>query len=228
VAQGACTDFSGMPDEEPTEIIKAVAEGSAKGTIDALLRPFTAFLGRLLGPATEELGGWAGEAVAVRRERWRARVLGRAEGYLLESGQDVHPVPRPVLWPILEAAADEEDEAMSDRWAALLANAAAWPARVPPSFPWTLSQLSPQEAGLLDAIFGDAGGADRPVKVMELETPLDPERRAVAVDNLIRLRLCVPQQLTTPGMVAQNWQIVYLTALGRAFVTECRAPTDRP
>jgi hypothetical protein len=147
-----------MPDEESAEIIKAVAEGSAKGTIDALLQPFTAFLGKLLGPATEELGGWAGEAVAVRRARWRARVLGRAEGYLLEAGQDVHPVPRPVLLPILEAAGDEENEAMSDRWAALLANAAARPERVPPSFPWTLSQLSPQEAGLLGAIFSDAGG----------------------------------------------------------------------
>jgi hypothetical protein len=143
-------------------------------------------------------------------------------------------VALPILMPILEAGANEEDERMSDRWAALLANAAGWPGRVPPRFPSILSELSPPEAALLDAIFVEAhsgGGApweSHVVKVLELESPLDAEQRAVAMDTLIALGLCFAQQITAPGVISENREVVYLTTLGRAFVRECRAPLERP
>src|SRR5207248_2417186 len=137
------------------------------------------------GPAGE-LGSWAQDAIAYRRWKWRVRVLQRAEQFLAEVGQPPTEVPLPILIPILEAGANEEDEEMSDRWAALLANAAGWPGRVPPRFPSILSQLSPWDAALLEAIFEEAhsgGGApweSHLVKVLELGSEFDAEQRAVA------------------------------------------------
>ena len=44
---------------------------------------------------------------------------------------------------------------MAERWAALLANAAADGGRVHPSYPRILSELSPQEAGFLEHLGND-------------------------------------------------------------------------
>ncbi len=125
----------------------------------------------------------------------------------------------------------QDDDAMADRWAALLANASGWPGRVPPSFPSILRDMSPPEAALLDGIYNDSHTADgvplphHDVSVGYLESSLDTDQRAVAVDNLIRLGLCVPKRPTTPGGVGEVRTSVMLTDLGRALVTQCRAPT---
>jgi hypothetical protein len=57
-----------MSDEVPTstELVKAAAEGVASGGIAALIEPVSSFLAALLGPATTELGAWAGDVVAFQ------------------------------------------------------------------------------------------------------------------------------------------------------------------
>ena len=59
------------------------------------------------------------------------------------------------LLPLLESAALEEEDDLSSKWAALLANAATpdSPVDIYPSFPHILSQLSPREARVLDGIY---------------------------------------------------------------------------
>jgi hypothetical protein len=57
------------------------------------------------------------------------------------------------LLPILESASLEDDEDLHDRWANLLANAAAFDGRVHPSFTQILQGLTGSEAKFLDAIY---------------------------------------------------------------------------
>jgi hypothetical protein len=219
--------------EDPSvELTKAAAEGATSGAISALIAPVSAFLGALLGEPTEQLGGWAGDILAFKRWKSRVRMLQRAEAYLEVAGLSASEVPLPVLVPLLEGGANEDDESMSDRWAALLANAAAAPDAVPPGFPAILAELSPTEAALLDAIFEAAhtGPAEswesQLVEVRGLSMGLDDGELFLATDNLLRHRLCLAQQVNYPGTISEDPSKVVLTPLGRAFVTQCRAPTN--
>lgn len=218
-----------MPDEESLELVKAAAEGTTKGAIEALVQPVAGFLGKLCGGPAEELGGWVTDVLAFKRWKSRVRMLRRAEEFLHDAGLEAHQVPLPVLVPILDAGANEEDESMADRWAALLANAAAEPDSVPPSFPSFLEQLSPQDAVLLDGIYVDSmrdidPTRDRGTAVLGLKLPISDVQRVLGVDNLIRLGLCLPQRVNTPGTINENRTVLYLTELGRAFVEKCKAP----
>lgn len=90
--------------------------------------------------------------------------------FLNASGITPHAVSVKVLVPLLDGASleDEENEEMIDRWAALLAHAAAGAPveMVLPSFPRILAELSPAEAVLLDSLYRDATSRDvRPIQV---------------------------------------------------------------
>lgn len=216
-----------MSDDIPSsaEIVKSVTEG----TVAALIEPITTFLDRLVGPAADQLGGWAGDFVEIKRAMSRVRMLAKAKAQLDAAGLTPQQVPLPVLSRILESGPNEDDESMADRWAALLANAAADPARVPPSFPAILEQLSPTEAALLDAIFTEAYGTGvavpgdkRIIDVGTLGTGLDDSQLAVATENLLRQRLCTGEQLNVPGGIVESTARVFVTDLGKAFVRQCR------
>ena len=73
------------------------------------------------------------------RFRQAVKLCRRAKQLLDDAGLQAHEVRPGVLVPILEGAAlADDDEALQDRWAALLANAATKPAdAIPPSFPPT-------------------------------------------------------------------------------------------
>ena len=141
-----------MTDDNPTpvEIVAAVAEGSARGAIAALIEPVGGFLGLLLGPATRELGGWAGDVVEFMRWKWRAKMLKRAEEIIESAGLTAHDVPLQVLMPILDSGANEDMPEMQERWANLLANAATAAETIPAAYPEILRQLEPIEALSLD------------------------------------------------------------------------------
>jgi hypothetical protein len=139
-------------DEESKELVKATAEGVAAGVTSQ-------FLDKLLGPLVE-----ADEMLRdrVRFRRWKAQVkmLEKARAFLDDRGIDTGRVPAKILFPLLDYASleDEKDEVMLDRWAALLANAAAGTERgatVLPSFPRILSELSPEEAAILDKLYSE-------------------------------------------------------------------------
>ena len=89
------------------------------------------------------------------RFRQAVKLCRRAKQLLDDAGLQAHEVRPGVLVPILEGATlADDDEALQDRWAALLANAATKPAdAIPPSFPYILGQLSATDAKLLDVVF---------------------------------------------------------------------------
>jgi hypothetical protein len=208
--------------EDPTELIKAGAEGAAAGALQALIEPISGFLGKLFGPSVEQLGGWAGDLMAYKRWQTRVKVMRKAEAFLETAGLEAQEVPRPVLIPLLEAAGDEEEESMADRWAALLANAASGDGQVPPSFPSILRELSPDEARLLDALHDKTS-----IRAVDLANDLGlGSRWPVVFDNLVRLRLAVHPFKAGP-VASEDRVALNLTDLGRAFVAACRPPAAK-
>jgi hypothetical protein len=122
--------------------------------------------------------------------------------------------------PIIEAIGDEEDDSMSDRWAALLANAAGGsPDQVPPSFPAILRELTAGEAQLLDALFERTHVNAEDANRIGLGAMWP-----VAFDNLVRLQVAThPFRAGPVANIDQNQ--LNLTHLGRAFVSACRPPS---
>ncbi len=222
-----------MPNDEPTpaEIIVAATEGSARGTIGALIDPVTDFLSTLLGPATAEFGGWAGDLVRFMRWKWRVKMLGRAEEILKQAGLPAQEVPLHVLMPILDTGANEERPDMQERWANLLANAASRANDVPASFATVLSDLEPEEARILEHVYDvmlsialEAREHDlglfRLGIAKDLNLPAGHELE-YHLDNLIRLRLV----REPTGAVGSKGDTVTLSEFGRRFVRACRSPT---
>jgi hypothetical protein len=221
-------------DEESKELVKATAEGVAAGVTDQ-------FLDKLLGPVVE-----GGEMLRdrVRSRRWKAEVkmLEKARAFLDDRGIDPSRVPVKILFPLLEYASleDEEDEIMLGRWAALLANAAAGTERgatVLPSFPRILSELSPEEAVILDKLYS---GPD-PERVPSMyHLFADDPRLDRAEDPLFNTRCFNLDRL---GLLEASWQNVRISrtnppayrhtverlegyALGLSFVLACTPPSE--
>src|SRR5690606_5504871 len=80
------------------------------------------FLERLTGPAATELGLMWGDKARYYRYRNQVRLLIRAREMLEKAGLAANHVPLRTLLPLLEGAATEDDESLSEKWAALLAN----------------------------------------------------------------------------------------------------------
>lgn len=217
---GYACGVPGAPGEDPAELIKAGVEGAFSGAVQALVEPISGFLGKLFGPGAEQLGGWAGDVIAYRRWQTRVKIMLKAQALLDAAGLEAHEVPRPVLMPILEAAGDEEDQSMADRWAALLANAASGvPEQVPPRFPAILRELSSDEAQLLDAMYDKTS-----IRTLDLANELGlGSRWPVVFDGLVANRLAVHPYKAGP-VASEDRTLLGLTALGRAFVAACRPP----
>lgn len=216
-------------DEQSAELVKATASGVAEGTT-------TAFLNTLLGPLVEAADSWRDR---VRLRRWKAEILmlTEAEQFLAERGIDPRHISAKILFPLLDYASreDPDDAEMITRWAALLANAAAGSERgsaVLPSFPRILSELSPEEAAILDVLYRDPD----PAKVPSLYRRYadDPEFAADG-DPLFYTR-CF--NLEALGLLEASWENVQMgetiyqhkvshlegNALGLNFVLACTPP----
>ena len=112
--------------------------------ISAALETAKAFLSKLIGPAAEEIGLLLQDQVKLYRLKNQLRILVKAEAMLSKAGRTPNAVPFRTLLPILEAAASEDDESLSTKWAALLANSAAKADDYAshPSFPRILSETT--------------------------------------------------------------------------------------
>lgn len=177
-----------------------------------------------------ELGQWLGDMVRYRRAPHQARLLMRAAEEIRASGLPAAAVEDRLLRAVLEEGGFEDNEAMQERWANLLANAATG-SIVPPAFPEILRQLEPIEARLLDELVR----VRRPLVHGQLTQidhlgPLD----GLAwrhLDNLERLQVAnwhwrgpvnvpLPDDPTQCSLDLE----IYETELGRALVDACAEP----
>jgi Abortive infection alpha len=220
-------------DKDTQDLVKAASQGVAQGTTEA-------FLLALFGPAVEAMAIFTDK---VRLLRWKRQVkmLARAHAHLRAQGISPNAVSLKVLVPLLDYASleDEEDDAMIERWAALLANAAAGTdgASLLPSFPRILAELSPEEALILDMLYRDSASDDVP-SLHSLYVPesglntADPlfVARCFNLDRLGLLRASYENvQIAAADPARYKHTIARLegTALGLSFLTACSPPGAR-
>lgn len=214
--------------DDSVEILKAAAEGSAEGAVRGLFAPVADFVSAVFGAPARELALYLAEGIRSKRLERQAALFIRARELVDSAGIEPKEVRWKVLVPLLQGAADEdpEDESMFERWAALLANAAAGAGgkeAVLPSFPLILSELSSEEALMLD----DMG---RHALARPGLPPVDPEALMVYNglddDDLSHLRLLNLKRLGLCELEYDEGKlnVVRLTPIGFMFVRSCWNP----
>jgi predicted O-methyltransferase YrrM len=133
------------PQEPGTDLVKHVA--------DEVTPEITAFMGTVAGTPSFQLGELVGDEIKLWRFKPNLRHAQRAKEMLDAAGLQAHQVPFRTLVPLIESASLEDDDELTERWAALLANAASGQQHVPPSFPNVLRELEPTQAQLLDRLY---------------------------------------------------------------------------
>ncbi|HLG16585.1 MAG TPA: Abi-alpha family protein [Blastocatellia bacterium] len=177
-----------MPTPEP------ISDVLVKKGIDEGVSAAKHLLGRLCGPAVDEWGLLLQDRARVHRLKNQLRMLGKVQDMLLKAGTEVRAVPLRTLLPLLEGAALEDDENLSDKWAGLLASAASSgeAESTHPSFPRILSEVSPREALILDRLHQAGGETDwncfREGLARDFSTSVESINQSYG--NLFRLGLC--------------------------------------
>lgn len=231
----------------PPDVLKEVIQAG----LPTLSEGTKGFLRRLLGPATTEVGILLQDTVRGWRFGNQIRVLKAAESQLLEAGIEPGSVPLRVLVPLLEGAALEDDEEMSERWASLLANAANPNSGcdVRSFFSEILRQLAPIDARILD--FYNSTTNSLKMSLIESKLPnISSNDISISLDNLVRLGLCeklFPDEQPKTGLNAFQSLIerspkeesmfrrfmgpelpnFRITSMGTAFIAACKSPDNQ-
>lgn len=100
--------------------------------------------------------GIVGDQVAWWRFRNQVGIVKKAKELIAASGLKKKQIPMKVLERILNKSSLEEDVAMQEKWANLLANVATGKIEVSPNYPAILDELSPIEVKILDDVFNEA------------------------------------------------------------------------
>jgi hypothetical protein len=190
------------------------------------------FVGTIAGSPSFEIGELIAGHFRYRRFKQGINQMQKAQKLLENAGLDAHRVPMRTLVPLLEGVSTEDQESMSDRWAALLANAAGAQMNVPPSFPNVLSELEPIQAHMLDRAYDAAMlvspelRVDRSFGISSLTFHLNNDDLGYHLDNLARVNLVSH----APDETGDLYRVLLITAFGIAFVRACRPPgtTDPP
>lgn len=198
----------------------------AKEGISGAVEAAKEFLSKLVGPAAEEIGLLLQDQVKLYRFKNQLRILAKAEAMLLKAGSTPNAVPFRTLLPILEAAASEDDESLSIKWAALLANSAAKPEDYAshPSFPRILSEIAPIEARFLDFLLSKGGETDWNLFRTDLAKRLQVTEADVDqyYGNLFRLGLV---RIASREGVPKG--VVQVGPFGKAFLSACTPPQSK-
>ena len=221
----------------------------ADKALDALMKPASDVLLKLLGPAAQETGQMLGDIVRVYRLGRSVKLLNKVKRLAEEAGFEPRAVPVRLLLPILEVASLEQDEDLHTMWANLLANAAN-PSTDPdltgwPAFLEVLKQLSPYEARFLERLYGRALRYGRAIFQQEFYLGTDQDLAAYTGDPIeahvsggwMKLHLLL-DNVERLGIVARRRRIArfesptnpepdyYLTAFGYRFLLACRQSSE--
>jgi hypothetical protein len=145
----------------------------------------TAVLSQFLGPSAKHLGEQALE---------RGKQIGtKAVAYLTAVGREPQPVEPKVLLPLVQAASLETDETLTEKWAALLANAAdpLSERNVTPVYGDILRQLTSQEVKVLNMLFVEASP--------EFHNPSPPNKDRQD-DQRLFIKSWVTSHMLNPGL----------------------------
>lgn len=202
--------------------------------VGGLTEELRGFLNKLLSPVADE----AGQLFADQIRFWRFKrwvVIAERSRVLLES-RNITPqaIPPRLLFPLLEAASQEDDDDLTDRWAKLLAAyASGQPGKK--AYAEILSGLDPVDAKALDIIYKFQvahptmpGELQNGYEIDALSEDLALSRNETerVLENLQRLK--VVQPIYIPTMAYPTFPIklyddrpVCLTSLGLEFMRLC-------
>lgn len=223
-------------------LIKAT-EAFAKA-VEPLSSEAAELLEKLAGPACKELGLLLQENVRLARFRNTVRILDQVREIIAKADISPQAVPLRTLVPLLEHASLEDDPDMQLKWASLLANASTDLSETTqyPAFPAILSQLSPKEAKMLDALYEletqmeGQGVKQRRQGILRsaflTSLKLSEVQYESIAQNLIRLGLCHGRGMTLNFIdnkdsvfLLRDTSVLAMTPLGIQFVKACRPPT---
>jgi len=175
------------------------------------------FLNKIAGPAAEEFGLAFQDKARLYRYKNLIKILEKAKKFAEKSESEIKEIPLRTLMPIIEGASLEDDENLSEKWAALIANAATGNLTRGnhPSYVQILKELSPSDAFLLDEIFKNDQKIiwnDFKAKYVK-DNLISPEEVSLSYDNLFRLNLI---NNTSNGLIK--------TEFGRYFMQACQKP----
>jgi hypothetical protein len=138
-------------EDDPADLVKAAAEGTASG----LVKPFGDLLTTLLVGAAEEGGEYLRWRVRTFRESRMRRFWQKTSDFIQAEHIDVEPVPLKLLAPIIENASFEDNDFLQDHWAMLLARASRGGrhGQILSSAAEVLKQLNPWEVMLLERCY---------------------------------------------------------------------------
>lgn len=218
-----------MNTESGQEMLKPTADITE--SVRKFIAPFS-------DPVLKELGEYVAGRIRFIHFKRSIKVLEEAKRLLDERGIKPNPVDLKILVPILEGAGLESKDDLINMWSGLLASAASC-GEVLPSFARILSDLSPEEARILDYIHTHKQevqytGGNFGVEKQELEKAiaLNSEEYGVLILNLRRLELVF--EVTTDGMIWQpghgSWGAgghIGLTALGESLINACKGPPNK-
>src|ERR1043166_7480073 len=103
-----------MTDEEK-QVLKAGTE--------AAFKPFANLVERLFGGAVDQIGGSWEDHLKVRRHVRKLKLLGKVQTHIEQVGFEPQPIPDKIWIPALQAALNEDDETLHEKWGSLLGNA---------------------------------------------------------------------------------------------------------
>jgi hypothetical protein len=116
------------------------------------------FLGKLIGPAVEEVGLLIADPIRSWRLNNQVKILSKAKKYADTHNLPLKAINLKVLVPLLDYAGLEETEPMQDKWANMIANMAGSEANLQNHvFPYLLSQISIEEFNELKKLLDKEG-----------------------------------------------------------------------
>jgi hypothetical protein len=203
------------------------------------------FLGKIVGPSLDELGGLLADKVKLFRFKNQVNILNKANEFMEKKGIQPDKISLKTLVPILEHGSLEEDKFMINKWASLLSAAADANSGIDvrPSFPEVLKQLSPREALILDKLYdmvctipipraewAHRGGVGDNIKTI---FKMKNSEFEIAIDNLYRLRVCSPPangfaftDKPEHKYYLKTKKIICLTEFGYSFIEACKYGND--
>ncbi|UEP58330.1 Abi-alpha family protein [Acidithiobacillus ferriphilus] len=223
------------PSSETAKAVVEVAKTTGKA-IDAS-REAGRFISRFIAGSLEQGVGIFEDRLRYMRWERQLRLMKRSEEVLHELGFEgpTRPVPMKIAIPLLQTASMEEDDSLQDRWINLLVNAANEKSGVEVNRAYIeiLSQITPLEAQILDAIYFLPFAEIQHRGVITSDLPdnvyVAPRNQsewqepayevALALANLARIQTLKPTMVMSG---AELYSRVIPTIMGSAFVSACR------
>lgn len=173
------------------------------------------FLEKLAGPAAEEVGLMLQDKVKFYRFKNQLKILKKAKQYLEENKIDPKPIPLRTLLPLLEGASLEDDDYLSDKWAALISNAASGSLSKGnhPSYSKILMELSPIDAVLFDEVY-----STDEIIIWNNFKPKFAKKYSLSMDDV---SFCF-ENLFRLSLIYNTSDGLYKTQYGKSFYKVCK------